>query len=853
MKRRTFDILVAAGGLFLAVTLIASGVLLTWAHTFIGNEVHTQLAAQQIYFPPANSKAVAGPEFAAMRPYGGQQLTTGAQAQVYADHFIANHLKEIGGGKTYAQLSALSIAQPDNAKLAAQVATVFKGETLRGLLLNAYAFGTMGMIAGIAAIAAFIAGAVMLVLSGLGLMHARRTSPATEILSGPRHAHLPRPAPTASSPATPTSPPHPAPPVPVPHDNSRRDTPAGRLPPAAQTRGLAGHTGQAAVVMHHARPREPAGTALRVWRRLHPTEPSQQHRAASPAARELVPDSSMPLTETAARTGPDPASTAARLGDRGEAMSTRIDIPADPVWRDGPRSPSAAEIPGGARAADAVSGLGFPDIPRLELDQLLVDRADDVLATQGRLRGLLRANALVAGELSLPVVLRQIVSATRDLVGARSAALGVLGRDGGLEQFVQPGMDEELAARISEFTAENEQLAIALAAAVGAAIANARQFAESEQRRRWLDASAELTPLLLSGEASQPHALITRLAAGAADADFGTLAVPHGADQVIVTSVTGVLAAGMMNQAEASADSLAGQAIRTGKPSLVTGEGREAVAVALDAGTGPLIIVPLAAGEHVRGALMLGRLAARPGYTETDLGMAASFAGHAAVTMEVARARADQITLAQAEDHDRIAGDLHDHVIQELFALGMRMQGHTARCDPAAAERVNGYVDTVDEVIKKVRTSIFGLHHPRAATAGLPARVMEIIDEHTAQLGFTAGIRFAGPLDPGTDEPLAHDILAVTREALSNCARHAHATAVTIALVLRDGLITLDVTDNGRGLGTPARSSGLSSMRRRAERNGGTFQLTAPATGGTHLAWTARPHKPGPKVPDTGQ
>ena len=236
MRRRTFDILVAAAGLFLAVTLIASGVLLTWAHTFIGNEVHTQLAAQQIYFPPANSKAVAAPEFAAMRQYGGQQLTTGAQAQVYADHFIANHLKEIGGGKTYAQLSALSIAQPDNAKLAAQVATVFKGETLRGLLLNAYAFGTMGMIAGIAAIAAFIAGAVMLVLSGLGLMHARRTSPATEILSGPP-ARTPAPGTSPAhanggSPATPTSPPHPAPPVPVPHDNSRRDTPAGRMPPS---------------------------------------------------------------------------------------------------------------------------------------------------------------------------------------------------------------------------------------------------------------------------------------------------------------------------------------------------------------------------------------------------------------------------------------------------------------------------------------------------------------------------------------------------------------------------------------------------------------------------------------------
>ena len=367
-------------------------------------------------------------------------------------------------------------------------------------------------------------------------------------------------------------------------------------------------------------------------------------------------------------------------------MGTRINIPPDPARMDEPRSPPTAEIPGGARAADAAGGLGFPDIPRLELDQLLVqlvDRADDVLATQGRLRGLLRANALVAGELSLPVVLRQIVAAARDLVGARYAALGVLGRDGELEQFVHAGMDEKLVARIGdlprgrgilgllirqpvplrladlsghpasagfppghppmtgflgvpvrigeevfgnlyltertrggEFTAEDEQLAIALAAAAGAAIANARQFAESEQRRRWLDASAELTPLLLSGTAVQPHALITQLAAAAADADFGTLAVPHDADQVIVTGVSGELAAGMMNQVAALPDSLAGQAIRTGKPSLVTGGGRDTVAAALGTGTGPLIVVPLAAGEQVRGALMLGRVAARPGYTE---------------------------------------------------------------------------------------------------------------------------------------------------------------------------------------------------------------------------------------------
>jgi hypothetical protein len=188
MRRRTFDILVSVAGLFLAVTLIVSGLLLTWAHNFIGNEVRTQLAAQQIVFPANNSPAIKAPEFAAMHQYAGQLMTTGAQAEVYADHFIANHLKVIGGGLTYSQLSAKAIAQPNNAKLAAQVQLMFRGTTLRSMLLNAYAFGTMGMIAGIAAIAAFIAAAVMLILGGLGLMHARRVSPAADILA-PRPAN----------------------------------------------------------------------------------------------------------------------------------------------------------------------------------------------------------------------------------------------------------------------------------------------------------------------------------------------------------------------------------------------------------------------------------------------------------------------------------------------------------------------------------------------------------------------------------------------------------------------------------------------------------------------------------------
>jgi len=309
--------------------------------------------------------------------------------------------------------------------------------------------------------------------------------------------------------------------------------------------------------------------------------------------------------------------------------------------------------------------------------------------------------------------------------------------------------------------------------------------------------------------------------------------MPGDQDQVIVTGTAGQPAAGLMNLTAP----LAAQAISTGKPALVSGDRFETAAAAL----GPLIAVPLAAGERILGALLLGRLAARPAFTEADLGMAASFAGHAAVAMELAAARADQIRLAQAEDHDRIAGDLHDHVIQELFALGMRLQGQASRSDPATAERVSGYVDILDEVIRKIRTSIFGLQQPREAPAGLHARIMEIIEEHAPQLGFTASASFTGPPDPEPDETLAHDILAVTREALSNCARHARATAVTITLDRHDDLITLDVTDNGRGLGAPTRSSGLASMRRRAENNGGTLQTSTPAAGGTRLTWTARP------------
>ncbi len=181
MRRKTFDTLVSLTGMLLVVVLIVAGALLTWGHFYINNEVYTQLSSQKIYFPAANSPAVAAPEFSAMKQYGGQLLTTGAQAEVYADHFIANHLKAVAGGKTYAQLSSEAQGQPNNTTLANQVETLFKGEALRGMLLNAYAFGTIGTIMGFAAIGAYIAAAIMLVLSILGLYHSLKANLAAVV------------------------------------------------------------------------------------------------------------------------------------------------------------------------------------------------------------------------------------------------------------------------------------------------------------------------------------------------------------------------------------------------------------------------------------------------------------------------------------------------------------------------------------------------------------------------------------------------------------------------------------------------------------------------------------------------
>jgi hypothetical protein len=199
VSRKMFDSLTSAGGLVVVVVLLVAGGLLTWGHSFVTSNVRSQLAQQQIYFPPraAFAQAKPGTEITPgmlpyLEQYAGQQMLTGQQAEAYADHFIAIHLSEMPYGGVYSKISAAAIASPTNAKLAALKTTSFQGTTLRGLLLEAYAFSKIGQVMLWGAIASFVLAALMLGLVGLGFQHARRTAPEKPLL-----APAPTPVPVA--------------------------------------------------------------------------------------------------------------------------------------------------------------------------------------------------------------------------------------------------------------------------------------------------------------------------------------------------------------------------------------------------------------------------------------------------------------------------------------------------------------------------------------------------------------------------------------------------------------------------------------------------------------------------------
>jgi signal transduction histidine kinase len=392
------------------------------------------------------------------------------------------------------------------------------------------------------------------------------------------------------------------------------------------------------------------------------------------------------------------------------------------------------------------------------------------------------------------------------------------------------------------FTAEDEELVAALAATAASAIDNARLYAEAGRRQRWLEASTEITRQLLSSEGEPPLSVIARRLHEMADADVVAVVLPT-ADQrrLMVEVATGEHAAQLTALTYPVEDTIAGVAINTGRPVLigdVTQQETYTVHLAELTPVGPMMALPLLATKRSRGAVLVARVPGRRRFNEADLDIATTFAQHAAVALELADARADQQRMMLLEDRDRIARDLHDHVIQRLFAAGLTVQSMAAGVGTdSGASRLNRVVDDLDETIRQIRTTIFELRGPLAPQSStVRSQVVGVADEVAPALGFSPALRFTGAVDTIVADDLAADLIAVVREGLSNIARHAHASAAEVEVTATPAELTVDVTDNGVGIGESRRSSGLANLARRAERYGGS--LTLPEHEGTHLRWT---------------
>jgi signal transduction histidine kinase len=571
------------------------------------------------------------------------------------------------------------------------------------------------------------------------------------------------------------------------------------------------------------------------------------------------------------------------------------------------------------QADGRTAGLGG-----LGLDVLLrelVSRAEDVLDVEDRQRRLLEAVVSVASDLSLPDTLRRIAELAADLADAQYAALGVLGPDGMLSQFVTAGIDDELRQRIGElptghgilgvlirdphplriadlsahggsvgfpanhppmrtflgvpvrsrgavfgnlyltekrgggeFTQRDEDVVVALAAAAGIAVQNARLFEEVRRREAWLAAATEVTSRLLVGaDTAVAVELVAAKAAELAGGRAAVLLLPE-ADGFAVRAVHGPqdeVASEHVGRGYTWDDDLAGA-----RAAELAGllEGRadalvpENAAPSLLDGTRPTVLVPLVSHEDLVGLLAVVRQPGAPPFPPDDVRVVTSFAGTAALAVEFTRIAADRQRLAVLEDRTRIAEDLHDLVIQRLFAVGLGLQATTARVgSDAVRQGLTRFIDDIDETIRAIRQTIFSLQHPTESASGLRAGALRVVSDVTAALGFEPKVTFEGPLDSIVPETSVPEVLAVLAEALSNVARHAHASAarVTLGADPRTWRLTLVVEDDGRGPGPgDVPGTGTATMAARARRLGGECRLERRDDGGARLHWWASLDEP---------
>jgi signal transduction histidine kinase len=374
------------------------------------------------------------------------------------------------------------------------------------------------------------------------------------------------------------------------------------------------------------------------------------------------------------------------------------------------------------------------------------------------------------------------------------------------------------------------------------AIGNAHRYDDSRRRQAWLSASAEITSALLAAEPAEALDLVASGARRVADADVAWIEVRTEDQAVVIAACDGPLTDDIRGRVVGLDEAhLFREVSSAGRPVVIDDaakDGRLTGFPVLNAlAIGPVMVVPLVAGQRTLGALMIGNEHDHARFSKIDVEMATTFAGHAALALEFAQAQSDREHLTVLAERDRIARDLHDLVIQRLFAAGMALQSGLALVNqPEVARRISSVTEELDATITDLRTTIFQYHGGMQQAKSTRAQLLKLGADAAKTLGFPPRVTIDGPVDTMVPDPVAEHLVAVVTEALSNIARHAHATAAEISLHADQHFITLLVTDNGRGIGRTTRESGLRNMRDRAELLGGTFTVTSSDTG-TRLEW----------------
>lgn len=394
-----------------------------------------------------------------------------------------------------------------------------------------------------------------------------------------------------------------------------------------------------------------------------------------------------------------------------------------------------------------------------------------------------------------------------------------------------------------QFDAEDESVLAALAAAAGVAIENARLYEEARRQQRWLSATTEVTRRLLSGaEVGDALTLITELALEMTGSDLVVVALPTAeGSTLLIEHAVGEGADEAHGLVLPTKDSASGLVLSTGEPLTIADfstDDRVSANAQKHMRLGPAVLVPLGTAGQVRGVLTAGR---RPGsmpLPPAASDMLTTFAAQAAIALQLAEHRRQAERMAMFEDRDRIARDLHDLVIQRLYATGMSLQGASSLIVvPEVADRINRSVDALDDTIREIRSAIFALQtHPEARPASLRARILFVAQEMASALGFAPSLQLDGRLDTAVPENVADNLLTALREALSNVARHADASRVEVT-IRADQELTLTVRDDGVGIAPGGRHSGLRNLEQRAADFGGAMLVGPADDAGTELTW----------------